>query len=870
MDNRIGLWNSGWYNGSGPWQKGYVVTGAYREDLEDVMYNYSIVTNTHFWDPADHDCDYNPENTKIHIWDYCYENACVKALNYWRGKKFANDDWLYITVPVLSGPGITFLNWYVLRLRYDDLGNAYRYNQIYVVEACRLSAPPIWIPYNPPEPLMNFNLQGGTRGRWENICWEIVGRICHLLGDEGVPAHAHNDIHPPYGGQGDMFESWMWDAGNYTDKNWVNAKQQAVNYNQPVLVDVLNAQYPLKFAFYTTNQLADRFPSDDYDGDAGYVPYWPVFQPPLLGDPIYMYLQNIYANLTTHTNKPPTLETMNLCTDIVYPFSMRSTGGFLWYVYNKFGITSNPPPIISSLTQTPSVLCNGTTATITCNLSQGGIISYTWTPANIPNGMSFSYNDNKAYITYNSSFSPNGANPPVNPFQITCFASNQYGSSTKTVEIIYNENCNGGSCPWISIYNADSFSYVTDNNILHRSEFSEFFNTNIIDLYKLNVTPSFIDNKCNIIIQETENDIDYYNYVKLFAVDHPEGTNIGVTENNDIVMYDDSLVISTDDAILNRNQNITRYIQYNYQGRKIVSGIEGDSIYAHYDSSSQMKTYLKFINKYKSVLYTPESDSIALIGEIGDNGGIGYPSVKDYAGNVTITTDTDVYEKLFSRRESISEIIIPFAENCDNVNNIDVTWFRDYEVIYFSVVPIMYSGFTISELNLSDAEHSENGQCIVDLIYEDSNYVNLDSSDIIKLWFEDIEPPAQGMLRDYVIKIDGRYNVNTDTSSGQNMLTLNTNNKILTNVPSTNKLYVNYPNPFNPKTNIKYDVAKNGLVKITVYDLLGRVVKVLENTYRKAGTYQIAFNGTNLASGIYIYKIETNDYFEAKKMVLIK
>ena len=80
----------------------------------------------------------------------------------------------------------------------------------------------------------------------------------------------------------------------------------------------------------------------------------------------------------------------------------------------------------------------------------------------------------------------------------------------------------------------------------------------------------------------------------------------------------------------------------------------------------------------------------------------------------------------------------------------------------------------------------------------------------------------------------------------------------------------NYPNPFNPSTKIRYDIAKNGIVKLTVYDQLGRQVSELVNGTKNAGTYEVEFNGSNLASGIYFYKLEVPGQTFTKKMILVK
>jgi hypothetical protein len=89
------------------------------------------------------------------------------------------------------------------------------------------------------------------------------------------------------------------------------------------------------------------------------------------------------------------------------------------------------------------------------------------------------------------------------------------------------------------------------------------------------------------------------------------------------------------------------------------------------------------------------------------------------------------------------------------------------------------------------------------------------------------------------------------------------------NTPKEFKLYQNYPNPFNPSTTIKYDLPKSGNVSIKVYDLLGKEIYSM-NEFKLAGSYNIKFDGSNHASGVYFYKIEASSFTDTKKMVLIK
>ncbi|MCW8811479.1 MAG: YCF48-related protein [Ignavibacteriaceae bacterium] len=84
------------------------------------------------------------------------------------------------------------------------------------------------------------------------------------------------------------------------------------------------------------------------------------------------------------------------------------------------------------------------------------------------------------------------------------------------------------------------------------------------------------------------------------------------------------------------------------------------------------------------------------------------------------------------------------------------------------------------------------------------------------------------------------------------------------------KLSQNYPNPFNPSTTIQYSIPESGNVKLEVYNSLGEEVSVLVDEYKEAGNYKINFNAGELSSGIYFYKLTTNNYSSIKKMILLK
>jgi hypothetical protein len=91
-----------------------------------------------------------------------------------------------------------------------------------------------------------------------------------------------------------------------------------------------------------------------------------------------------------------------------------------------------------------------------------------------------------------------------------------------------------------------------------------------------------------------------------------------------------------------------------------------------------------------------------------------------------------------------------------------------------------------------------------------------------------------------------------------------------TEVPKVFSLYQNYPNPFNPATTIKFDLPKSAETRLVVYDILGREVAKLVDKKLNAGRYSVVWDGSNLASGTYLFKLTAGDFEDVKKMILVK
>jgi hypothetical protein len=89
-------------------------------------------------------------------------------------------------------------------------------------------------------------------------------------------------------------------------------------------------------------------------------------------------------------------------------------------------------------------------------------------------------------------------------------------------------------------------------------------------------------------------------------------------------------------------------------------------------------------------------------------------------------------------------------------------------------------------------------------------------------------------------------------------------------VPTKFELKQNYPNPFNPVTNIRFDIAKATDVKLVIYNSLGEEVQVLSEGVKAPGRYELKFDASKLASGVYFYRLFAGNYIETKKMMVIK
>ena len=142
----------------------------------------------------------------------------------------------------------------------------------------------------------------------------------------------------------------------------------------------------------------------------------------------------------------------------------------------------------------------------------------------------------------------------------------------------------------------------------------------------------------------------------------------------------------------------------------------------------------------------------------------------------------------------------------------------------------------------------DNTSCQWDNIASNTYYWSVE---VMDLEGEKAYSPTQNFQVDYVMAIDGA------------------------DIPEVFALHQNYPNPFNPTTTLKYDLPEDAMVNITIYDMMGRVVKTMVNSQQNAGFKSVRWNATNdkgapVSAGLYLYTIQAGEFRQTKKMVLLK
>jgi hypothetical protein len=361
----------------------------------------------------------------------------------------------------------------------------------------------------------------------------------------------------------------------------------------------------------------------------------------------------------------------------------------------------------------------------------------------------------------------------------------------------------------------------------------------IEDIYALSVKPKREGQSYRLQVREYNEDYSYFDQFNLYYVDHAVDKQIGVTEENEIVLYDRSLIEQPSAVELADGRPLDQAGSKNDVMNLRFSKVSVDRM-----NSSDSKLALLIDLERPVGLLPPGKGGGGAIAVRGSGDGL--------------RKDASSSELNFYWRTGNSTVLIPLAQGLD-LEEFNITWTRDYAIKSMGLVSIE----PVKEpkmLQLTSAKHSRRGDVTDRITSVDKKYAEMGKDDYIDLTFRDDSEPNESLTRNFVFTTTGRYVVPSNGEAA---------------IPTEFGLDQNYPNPFNPSTQIRFYLPQNERVTLKVYNLLGQEVRTLVSGFESAGIKTINWDGRNdqghrVASGVYIYKLTAGNFTKARKLMLVK
>ena len=326
--------------------------------------------------------------------------------------------------------------------------------------------------------------------------------------------------------------------------------------------------------------------------------------------------------------------------------------------------------------------------------------------------------------------------------------------------------------------------------------------------------------------------------------------------NNDIIFAaTDGILRSMDGGV-----NWTQVLQFTgFYATKIIYNSKTEHLFAI--SNSNGATIYRSTDlgeTWKDI--TDTLNAVAIIAIAFDNS-IGANSGQVYIGGTALYHAMPVVVEVTQPANAT----IAFDQVATGTDKTDYITIKNIGIKSGTVEPLEITGITVTNNPINP---SANAFTLADN-YSYPIRVAIDDSTKIAVKFS----PNSNVAKDYFGNVEITHNGNPTTTS----ITLNGTGvgqeisvEDINEVPTSYSLTQNYPNPFNPSTKIKYAIKESGFVSLKVFDIFGREVTELVNTFQPNGNHEITFDAKNLTSGVYYYRLNINDFTETKKMLLMK
>ena len=476
-------------------------------------------------------------------------------------------------------------------------------------------------------------------------------------------------------------------------------------------------------------------------------------------------------------------------------------------------------PAISSVAQFPSILtASNNTGIIYCNLRQGTEpVCYEWRDSNNIHGHElFYFGENCPYMMIRANISGNNSGR-TEYFSVSVRAHNEYGySGWVKKRILFGNDPHG--CPTIS--SEFGGNVLLENPILTASPDGP--DKDITDNYIIENPFNESSDSVVFSITETANDVTRIDKIELVKITADKGKEVAVTDDGEIVDYTADAMKNT--AMLNFKEDVTGLLRYN--DNEILKTVTDDKL---------------------EIEFLPDKKEGYIILRMRTTG------IKN--NDAAVVTTSGGEEIRFKARNMFSSICLKVKP--EGFTGFKMQMLQDCEIDCINVVSDNNEHHTEKPELINAFNKDEN--IIKQLAENDNVYAYTSKENSSKLIYKNIIDPAKRSY--YLVRITGSYKSGSDKPVN------------LSNVQDMKyrfELSDNLPNPFNPFTKIRFQIAEAGNVILNVYDLTGRKISSLVNEFKTAGKYEITFDGSMLASGVYFYKLQTRGYSSVKRMILIK
>jgi hypothetical protein len=345
-----------------------------------------------------------------------------------------------------------------------------------------------------------------------------------------------------------------------------------------------------------------------------------------------------------------------------------------------------------------------------------------------------------------------------------------------------------------------------------------------------------IDKEIKFIIHEPEEEHTYLDQIELLEVKVNPNEYVAVTEKGEVISYKLSkkgieFINGNKDDLENSLSSIDDNVTDFSSGDSLIINSESLSM-----SSNNEDMYLLFV-------------------------GI-KPPIKEQSVAELTTSELDKSAESTQLYARPNKSVFGVKLGKKLSNTMKIKFHQDVEVDFISIVKNEKTA-KVDKLKLIEAVHSENGKVIEQLSAVDEKYSEILPGEKISFVFESKNNTDEKVS--YILKSVGRYE---EAGLYKNSSESKTNETV--SVPTETKLIGNYPNPFNPTTQISYQLKEAAEVTIKIYDVLGKEVKTLVDGFKEEGYHQVSFDASSLSSGIYFYTMKTKEKYDIKKMLLVR